>query len=110
MDTLQAKRPSFTPEEAHNIVSQLYGLSGKLKSLPSERDQNFLFTTSTGEQFTLKFSNSAERRETLDLQHSAMHHIANHDATLRCPQPHLTQTGETITPVPSEAEAAVSAP
>ena len=96
---MEAKRPFFPHPQVLQLANELYGLTGELKPLPSERDQNFRLTTSSGEQFTLKFSNAAEKRETLDLQHSAMRHIAQHDAGLRCPQVVPTSNGKTITPV-----------
>ncbi len=110
MPAINTLRPTFTIKDAIRIAQDLYNLTVAASELPSYSDQNFHLTTSTGDQFTLKFSNAAEQREALDLQHSAMRHIAQQDATLRCPQVQSTRNGETITPVLSEAEVAVSSP
>jgi len=41
---LKTPSPSFTIEQVRDIANKLYGLSGNLFPLPSERDQNLLRT------------------------------------------------------------------
>jgi len=71
-----AERPKFDVEQARDIIKSLYGLSGILKELPSERDQNYHLITDSGEEYVLKIAARSEKRETLELQNSAMHHLA----------------------------------
>ncbi|MBY8996966.1 MAG: aminotransferase class III-fold pyridoxal phosphate-dependent enzyme [Candidatus Thorarchaeota archaeon] len=72
-----AERPSFDVEQAHDIVKSLYGLSGVLNELPSERDQNFHLIAENGKEYVLKIAAASEMRETLDMQNSAMDHLSN---------------------------------
>ena len=51
--------PSFTEAEAVRLAEEWYGLHGTARTLPSERDRNFLLTAESGEQFVLKISNAA---------------------------------------------------
>lgn len=74
MSTVQSA-PRFSTNEAQQIVAQQYNLTGALTELTSERDQNFLCTLATGEQYVLKIANAQEERAILDLQTSALKHI-----------------------------------
>jgi len=76
LDARDPDRPKLDAEFVSDVVSSLYGLSGNLSELPSERDQNFHLVTETGEEFVLKISATSEKRETLDFQTSAMNHLA----------------------------------
>lgn len=76
MDARDQERPNFTIEEAREIVKSLYGLSGDLRELPSERDQNFHVITDAGDEYVLKIAAKSELRETLEMQNSAMHHLS----------------------------------
>ncbi len=96
------KRDSvFSLEFVQRVIEERYGLVGTLRPLPSERDFNFHLTISTGQQFTFKISNQAEQRNVLELQHCAMRHIQQQDATLHCPQAIELEEGGTITAVSS---------
>ena len=59
-DLLETQSPSFTIEQVKDTANKLYGLTGKLFPLASERDQNFRITTEAGDQFVIKIANSAE--------------------------------------------------
>ncbi|MBV8208125.1 MAG: hypothetical protein JO041_15175, partial [Acidobacteria bacterium] len=52
--------PRFHAAQVHIVVQELYGLSVTAEPLPSERDQNFLCTTQSGDRYVLKIANSAE--------------------------------------------------
>ena len=75
MSVIAEKRPRFTPEEAAELARSLYGVSGTLSALPSERDQNFRLTAESGEIFVLKISGAAEQQSILELQHDALDHL-----------------------------------
>ena len=94
--------PDFTPEEAEDIASELYGLSGSAAVLDSERDQNFHLVTRAGDQFLVKIANSAEDPAIIDMQLKAMEHIALVDPGLPVPKVVLSKEGKLL----EEVEAA----
>ncbi len=78
-------KPALTAPQIAALLAQHWGLSGRQKSLVSERDQNVLITTPTG-QFILKIANQAEDARFLALQNAALAHIAQTDPTLGVPR------------------------
>ena len=68
--------PRFTEEFASDLASSLFGLHSSACLLPSERDQNFHLAADSGDQYVLKIANSLEDWEALDLQNTAMTHVA----------------------------------
>ena len=80
-----AERPSFDIAQAHGIVKSLYGLSGSLNELPSERDQNYHLIADNGEEFVLKIAAGFEKRETLELQNSGMLHLSSTNTGFESP-------------------------
>ena len=77
--------PSFSQNEAIEILHQEFGLSGKTLELYSERDQNFIVETDSNKKYILKVFNSAEDRSILDLQHTATQFIKKRDPELGVP-------------------------
>ncbi len=75
MSVIAEKRPRFTPEEAAELARSLYGVSGTLRALPSERDQNFRLTADDGARYVLKISGAGELQSILELQHAALDHL-----------------------------------
>jgi 4-aminobutyrate aminotransferase-like enzyme/Ser/Thr protein kinase RdoA (MazF antagonist) len=70
------KRPAFSASEAESILQTYYNLSGILRELPSERDQNFHLVTDSGDQYVLKIAAENEKQNTLLFQNAALHHLA----------------------------------
>ena len=68
--------PRFSTDQASSLAANLYNLHATAEGLPSERDQNFLLTTTSGEKFVLKISNSLEDEALLTAQSDAMMHVA----------------------------------
>ncbi len=97
MPVIAVKRPRFTPEEAAGLARSLYGVTGYLRALPSERDQNFHITGENGEGFVLKTSGAAEKRSILDLQNAALDHLATRFGEADWPSVCRTGKGESIT-------------
>jgi 4-aminobutyrate aminotransferase-like enzyme/Ser/Thr protein kinase RdoA (MazF antagonist) len=91
--------PRFDTETATSLVKKLYGLHSTAAPLPSERDQNFLLETQTGEKFVFKVANALEDRKMLEAQHAAMAHVAQQISL--CPRVVPTLSGETITEIES---------
>ena len=69
--------PRFDAQAAARVARDLYGLSGTVRSLTSERDQNFLLETSAGERVVLKIANALEDPAMLDAQQRAMTHVGS---------------------------------
>ena len=65
---LDRNPPRFSEDEARRIAQELFGLGGDLKSLKSERDQNFRILTPHGDGYVLKLSNAAEDPGVVDFQ------------------------------------------
>lgn len=87
--SLVQSAPHFTPDEAVGFAQQYYGISATATALTSERDQNFLLTTTNHSQYVLKIANAQEERAILDLQNASLHHVAAHSAI---PVAHLYPT------------------
>ena len=84
MDDVLLNAPRLSREEALELVTSVYGIEGDGKPLPSERDQNFLIQTATGERFVLKIANSSDDRALLEAQNAALAHVARR--TTLCPR------------------------
>ena len=74
--------PAFTLEQAGHLAKEFYGLGGEVKGLPSERDQNFLIHSGSGEQFVLKIANTTEQSAILEAQNQVMAHVARYESFL----------------------------
>ena len=71
--------PRFSVDSAIQFAKENYGIIATATSLPSERDQNFLLETNSGEKFVLKIANSLEDRVMLEAQQQAMTHISKRE-------------------------------
>ncbi|MBK8989463.1 MAG: hypothetical protein IPM39_25960 [Chloroflexi bacterium] len=69
------QRPSFTAQEAIQIAQDVYGITGHVKPLPSERDQNYRLIGENGRSYVLKISGKTESRDILDYQNQALAHL-----------------------------------
>lgn len=101
-DILVAQPPDYTIEQVKKIANKLYGLTGSLTPLDSERDQNFRIKADTGEQFVIKIANSAEDPAIIDMQVKALDHIAAIDPKLPVPEVLLSRKGLAIEQIQAE--------
>ena len=92
--------PAFNLDDAATIANTLYHLHATAKSLPSERDQNFLLQTDKGEFFVLKIANAREEGTMLEAQNLVMSHLSKHIRF--CPRVVPTTKGEEITTTESQ--------
>jgi 4-aminobutyrate aminotransferase-like enzyme/Ser/Thr protein kinase RdoA (MazF antagonist) len=67
--------PRFDATFAAQLAHNLYGLDAKATALTSERDQNFLLETTSGDRLVLKIANALEARSMIDAQQQAMTHL-----------------------------------
>src|SRR5277367_3682583 len=91
--------PSFTAAEALTLATEHYGLRGTVRSLPSERDQNFLITDAFADRFVLKIANSGDAPSLLDFQNQAMRRVAGLVADCRVPRVVASLKGADITAI-----------
>ncbi|PIE79535.1 MAG: alanine--glyoxylate aminotransferase [Chloroflexi bacterium] len=99
-------RPQFTDQEAVQIAQEVYGISGSVKSLPSERDQNYRLIDDNGRSYVLKIAGKTEARDILDYQNQALTHLRRQpDLAAYIPEVVLSKAGEAITAWPERAAA-----
>ena len=87
MNLLTAAAAPVSAQEAAALASERFGMSGEVRALTSERDQNFRLTASDGRRYTLKISHPAEDPAVCDFQTAALRHIAARDPALPVPRP-----------------------
>jgi 4-aminobutyrate aminotransferase-like enzyme/Ser/Thr protein kinase RdoA (MazF antagonist)/murein DD-endopeptidase MepM/ murein hydrolase activator NlpD len=88
----ETPKPAFLAADIAPLLKRDFGIEGTLQPLVSERDQNFLVTSTAG-QFVLKIANVAEDRALLALQDAALRHIAEVDPGLGVPRLVSPQNG-----------------
>ena len=93
--------PHFSEAEAAALAQRLFGLQAEPRQLPSERDQNFLMRDGAGQRYVLKIANATEQRQALEVQNSAMMHLAQACPGLNWPEVCATMDGEKIATVVS---------
>jgi 4-aminobutyrate aminotransferase-like enzyme/Ser/Thr protein kinase RdoA (MazF antagonist) len=86
--------PEFAEEEARRVLAEHYGIVGRLRSLPSERDQNFRVDRSATERFVLKIANATDDPALLDAQSRMLEHLE--DRVDLCPRLVPTAKGENV--------------
>lgn len=102
-----AHPPAFTQDEAAQIAEEVFGVSGTLRPLWGERDQNFAIYDAEGRPcFVLKLSNALEKPEELDLQLQALQWLERTSPDLTIPRLRPTRQGALSTRVahPSDSE------
>lgn len=90
LTALAGRPPRFSEEHAARIAGQVFASEGTARLLYGERDQNFHITVSDGRDILLKIVDSHEDPQVVDLQLSALRHVARMDASL--PVPRLIET------------------
>ena len=93
-EVLIAEPPHFPDEYVQRLLAERWAISGSVRSLLSERDQNFKVTDSSGTEYVLKIANPCEERLVTDFQVKALQHIERRDPSIRVPRVHLTVDGE----------------
>jgi Ser/Thr protein kinase RdoA (MazF antagonist) len=93
-------RPRVSAERALEALRDLYGRTGTLSELPSERDRNFRVVFEDGELAVLKFSHPAEQRELLELQHRMQARVSARAPVYRFPTVMQTEEGGAIGTTP----------
>ena len=95
-DVLAADPPALTPERAAAIARETFGVTGTVRALVSERDQNFAIHEASGEGWVLKVSNRAEDPRVVDMEVAAVERIATVDPALPVPRARPALDGSPI--------------
>jgi len=90
---LDITRPAIAPDEAERQARMLFGISGKLKELYSERDRTYRLRADDGREFVFKIVHADEDEATLDFQIQALNWIAREDASLAVPRVQRAKDG-----------------
>jgi 4-aminobutyrate aminotransferase-like enzyme/Ser/Thr protein kinase RdoA (MazF antagonist) len=101
-EILETQSPNLTNNEVKKLAKDLFGLSGKLFPLDSERDLNFRIDTITGEQYVIKIANSAEDQAVIDMQIKGLEHIKKVDPELPVPRVLYSRNGLAIEQIQTE--------
>jgi 4-aminobutyrate aminotransferase-like enzyme/Ser/Thr protein kinase RdoA (MazF antagonist) len=91
--------PSFSAEAAVALAESFYGIRANATPLPSERDQNFLLATLSGEKFVLKIANGLEERALLEAQNEVMSYLGPRVAF--CPRILPNKSGGSLSQIES---------
>ncbi|NCO85107.1 MAG: aminotransferase class III-fold pyridoxal phosphate-dependent enzyme [Rhodobacterales bacterium] len=96
MRYLAADAPCLPEAAVAEAAARHFGLTGSLRALYSERDQNFRLTEADGTAWTLKIANAADDPATVDLQIAALRHLAATHPALPVPRLRLTLAGDPV--------------
>jgi 4-aminobutyrate aminotransferase-like enzyme len=89
-------RPRLGVAEVGRAVLDHYGLEGTLAPLPGEWDQNFRLDAGGGRRCVVKLANRGHEEGVLELQSSALDHLAASALTVRSPGIVRTGSGEPL--------------
>lgn len=101
--------PALSEAQAAKLLRERYGLEGILESQDSERDQNYLLRTRSGDKYVLKIANSAEIEPITDFQVAALLHLENSPVADLVPRVIRTVDGHTRIRVSADSGHAHSA-
>ncbi|MEI6613845.1 MAG: aminotransferase class III-fold pyridoxal phosphate-dependent enzyme [Chrysiogenales bacterium] len=90
-------KPKFSEQDAVAIAKNTFAVQAVARSLPSERDQNFLMTTASGERSILKIANAREEWGVLETQNRVMRHLEKRLSF--CPKVIAAKNGEFISEI-----------
>ncbi len=90
LTALAGRPPHFPEDHAARIAREVFAREGTARLLYGERDQNFHIVVPDGQDILLKIVDGQEDPRVIDLQLSALRHVARMDASL--PVPRLIQT------------------
>lgn len=85
--------PSVTKDDAAEIALRVFGVSGQMRALSSERDANFRLSLPDGTHALLKITNAMEDRDVTEMQTEALLHLAAIDPTLPVQRVYETREG-----------------
>lgn len=82
---VQLVRPAITADDALQVASSSYNLSGTVKELGSNQDRNYLLTPTSGPRYLLKFDNDAFSTAEIEVQNEALLHLSSRGISVPTP-------------------------
>ena len=99
LTALAGRPPRISEEHAARIAREVFAREGTPRLLYGERDQNFHITVPGGQDILLKIVDGQEDPQVIDLQLSALRHVARIDPSLPVPRLIKTRNGEYLAQV-----------
>ncbi|GAA0891298.1 aminotransferase class III-fold pyridoxal phosphate-dependent enzyme [Fulvivirga kasyanovii] len=62
-------------QKVRQLISKYYGISGELKALQGEVDENYLLQTGAGEQYSFKISSTHISEKEVEFQNALLNHL-----------------------------------
>lgn len=93
MDKLINWSESTYVEQVLVWVEEIYGISGKLSTLPGEADYNFKLQAEDKLTYVLKLSRNLSNKAEFEFQAKILHHIASKELSFDSPEVVLTKEG-----------------
>lgn len=94
--------PTFHDSELQAILDREFGVTGSMKRLEGERDQNTHVRTADGTEYVLKISSPHEAPQSVDFQIQALEHLREVDPGLPVPR-HIPSRGGGFSSVVKDA-------
>jgi Ser/Thr protein kinase RdoA (MazF antagonist) len=94
--------PEFGPGDIEQLLKNKYQLTGELRPLVSERDQNFKLTAADERCYVVKIANSAENEVITDFQIQALQHLQAIQCRVPVPRIVPTSEGSVVTSIGNE--------
>ena len=91
--TAETHPPDVSPDQAASIAERVFGITGLITELGSQRDRNFRIDAADG-RYVLKVANPAVPEIWLESQNAAMEHLGR--AGLPVPRPQPARGGATL--------------
>lgn len=88
--------PALPESVVLGFVEAAWGITGSLKALAGERDQNFRMTAKSGERYVLKVGSPMEDLSLVDYQVGALLHIEAFDRTIPVPRMIRSREGKPV--------------
>jgi 4-aminobutyrate aminotransferase-like enzyme len=93
---MHAAPPRLSIGQAADVLRSVYGVSGGLSPLVSERDQNLAVMAADGSRHVLKISNPAEDAGVVAMEVAAVEHVAAMAPQLPVPRARRTLGGDLV--------------
>ncbi|HEX7119195.1 MAG TPA: aminotransferase class III-fold pyridoxal phosphate-dependent enzyme [Longimicrobiales bacterium] len=87
--------------DAERLARRAYGIAGRARPLPGERDRNFRLVTASGAAYVLKVSQVGEDPALLECQRRVVDRLAGAELPYRFPRVVATRTGAWVAELPA---------
>jgi Ser/Thr protein kinase RdoA (MazF antagonist) len=96
MTTVPGQVSQFSLDEAQTVARERFGVTGTVRALPAERDQNFRLDDRSGPSYVLKIAARSDGPRVLAAQNAVLEHLARVAPELGVPRVIRTKEGEDI--------------